>query len=227
MSGLIRLFNGKNFRASAPNLRDVDVESFAHSIAQLPRFLGHQKRFVSVAEHSVLVAMVVGTELHRPDLGREALMHDLHECVSGGDIPTPYKKLPQFQGLVAFEKQMAEIVRTALGLPLELSEPVKRADSILLSTEVLANMNGSVEEFALEHEPTTLFKLQFWDSETAEKRFLETLEFIYSYPTSDWPKRMLQKNPELLSERITKRPQVSEPRYDDVFWRGIDWLSED
>lgn len=202
MSVFIRLFNGRNFAPQTATESDIDLSAMVHSIAQLPRWHGHQRRFVSVAEHSVLVALAAAFDLGRPDLGKQALLHDLHESVSGGDVPAPYKRLTEFQGLVEFEKKVAALTRRAFGLPEELDEQVHVADRIVRATEARTNMVGSLEGFGLTELSSRFLALQFWSSEDAERVFLELFRKISvdeareGAPT--WHQRMKRDYPGLV-----------------------------
>lgn len=72
-----------------PRPEDIDPLDIAHSLALQCRYGGHCPRFLSVAEHSLLVAEVVARE--HPELALAALLHDAGELV--GDFPSPLKKL--------------------------------------------------------------------------------------------------------------------------------------
>lgn len=61
-----------------PGIREI-----ARSLAQINRFTGHASRPYSVAEHSLLVAMLVESGGHGADAVLAALMHDAHECITG------------------------------------------------------------------------------------------------------------------------------------------------
>lgn len=167
----IRLFNGKNFEFESPCIEPIHVESVAHSAAQLPRFCGHQREFVSVAEHSVLVSRVLEDELQRRDLAFEGLLHDFHEPLSGGDIPRPFKRSRFFAGANELEAQVASRVRAWFALPEKLTPLVHQADLMVFAAEVQQNMNGPQEDFHCPY-PSAQIKLRFLDWKQAKKAFL-------------------------------------------------------
>ena len=118
---------GKHFSYLDPRAEDIDILDIAQALANEPRFGGHTRHFYSVAQHSWLASQIVPIE-H----AMEALLHDGHEAYYK-DIPTPLKDLlPDYREL---EERGAGAVRAAFGLPLTMSQVVKRADLILLATE--------------------------------------------------------------------------------------------
>lgn len=170
---VIRLFNGTNFAFENPqDYREFDVESLAHSLAQLPRFLGHQRNFVSVAEHSVLVSLVLEHELRREDLAFEGLMHDAHEPLSGGDVPRPFKRSRAFDGFNEFERRTATRLRATFRLPSKLDPLVAKADLMVFAAEVEQNMNGPRGDFECPY-PAAKVELRYWDWREAKYQFLK------------------------------------------------------
>lgn len=170
---VIRLFNGTNYAFENPqDYREFDVESLAHSLAQLPRFLGHQRNFVSVAEHSVLVSLVLERELRRKDLAFEGLMHDAHEPLSGGDVPRPFKRSRAFDGFNEFERRTATQLRATFRLPSKLDPITTQADLMVFAAEVEQNMNGPRGDFECPY-PAAKIELQYWDWREAKYQFLQ------------------------------------------------------
>lgn len=72
-----------------PRIEQINLLDIAHSLGKLARFNGHSKFHYSVAQHSLLVMMLVSAQ--QPALQREALMHDAAEAYIG-DIATPLKR---------------------------------------------------------------------------------------------------------------------------------------
>lgn len=71
---------------------DIDLETIAHSLAQINRFVGQLDVPYSVAQHSVWVSAkmeILGGSLNSQ---RAGLVHDGSESFLS-DIPSPYKKL--------------------------------------------------------------------------------------------------------------------------------------
>lgn len=117
------------------NPSDVDIDDIAHALAHQCRFGGHVREFVSVAQHSVLVSMLVP-----PQFQLHGLLHDGHEAYMT-DIPTPLKRLlPEYYVI-------AEGVQKAINNRFALSEQepleVKEADRKALVIEAMNFMPSS------------------------------------------------------------------------------------
>ena len=120
-----------------PQPVDVTIEDIAHALSMLCRFGGHVDEFYSVAQHSVLVSLVVAR--FQPDnhaLHRAALLHDASEAYLI-DLPRPIKRDPTMYGYRAAEERLAAVTEAWLRLPLGAFEwpAVKRVDAALLMTE--------------------------------------------------------------------------------------------
>lgn len=120
-----------------PRPEDVRLAD-ARALAFQPRFLGHAGAAYSPIQHMVLVALWLMAQGADGATVREGLGHDLHEAWPPGDVPAPCKRgdAPEAAMLRAWEARVARVVRTALGLPLEMSPAVREADMVLLATEI-------------------------------------------------------------------------------------------
>jgi len=81
------------FRYGDPADSTYTIADIARSLSLQPRFLGHSSRFLSVAEHSLMVLAIVQCMIPNCDqlLAVHALLHDAHEAFTG-DIPSPFKQ---------------------------------------------------------------------------------------------------------------------------------------
>ena len=112
------------------------IEEIAHALAQINRFTGHAKRPYSVAEHSLLVAYIAGSEGATPLQQLAALLHDAHEAYVG-DLASP-AKWAIGQPWETFEHQHEVAVHIALGIRSTMvahRASIKRWDLIALATE--------------------------------------------------------------------------------------------
>jgi hypothetical protein len=78
-------FTGKEFYIEDPRTEDICIEDIAHALAFTCRFNGHSLKFYSVAQHSVLVSLVLPEEL-----AFAGLLHDAAEAYAG-DVVSPLK----------------------------------------------------------------------------------------------------------------------------------------
>jgi uncharacterized protein len=123
----ITLANGKTMCLDKPSWEVMDIDTIAHSLSNICRFIGHTNKFYSVAQHSVLVSNLVPS-----NFAFEGLMHDAAEAFCG-DMSSPIKnKMPGFRQL---EQSIRSEICTRYKLPLTDSIEVQRADKIAVVTE--------------------------------------------------------------------------------------------
>lgn len=123
-------FNFENFENSPIRITDI-----AHALSNVCRFGGHCHEFYSVAQHSVLVSLLV-PEKH----ALQALLHDATEAYLG-DMVKPLKDLiPQFQQI---ENDLESAIFRRFNLPEKMHHSIKKADSIMLATEQRDVMKNS------------------------------------------------------------------------------------
>ncbi len=121
------------------------LEDVAHSLAQVVRFTGHTRWRYSVAEHSVLVSLLVEELGGDPHDQMEALLHDATESVLA-DVASPVKSmLPDYKAL---EKYLDSSMRKQFWLPEAQSEIVTRADWLALFIEAAMLMPEHGQDFA-------------------------------------------------------------------------------
>lgn len=85
--------NGRFVDLSDPQPETISIEDIAWALSMTCRFGGHVARFYSVAEHAVLVALLLRDRgEHGSTVVLHGLHHDDHEAFLC-DIPTPLKNL--------------------------------------------------------------------------------------------------------------------------------------
>ena len=116
----LQTYTGRSFWPLDPRPDDIDIEDIAHSLALRCRYGGHETRFYSVAEHSVLVS------LHVPrQFALWGLLHDAAEAYSV-DVPRPLKRcLPDWKPM---EARSMVAVWDRFGLPHDEPKSVSDID---------------------------------------------------------------------------------------------------
>lgn len=136
----VSTFSGNRFYPLEPCIDRVAIEDIAHGLAYQCRFNGQTQEFYSVAQHSLVVASLVPT-----DLRLAALLHDAAEAYLG-DMVKPLKVLlPEF---AAIEDKVSGLIANAFGVDFSDYGPIKRADLIALATEKRDLMPHSAERWA-------------------------------------------------------------------------------
>lgn len=124
-------YSGLVFDFVNPTEDMIDIEDIAHALSQLCRFTGHCDRFYSVAEHSLIGALIF-MERKQDELAFEFLMHDAHEAYVG-DLSTNLKKLcPDFK---VIEERVDKVIRKKYNMESIIPIEVKRMDTTMLATE--------------------------------------------------------------------------------------------
>jgi len=131
----IQTASGRPFWPLDPRAEEIDIFDIAHSLSNLCRFNGHCSRFYSVAEHSVLVSLVVP-----PADALAGLLHDATEAYCA-DVPRPLK--PFLKGYADIEAGIWRAVAARFGLAEELPPSVKLADNTVLLAEKAALLGPS------------------------------------------------------------------------------------
>ncbi|EIC83344.1 hypothetical protein [Serratia sp. M24T3] len=123
----LQTFTGKHLDYTNPCPHVFDKDSIAQGLSHECRFNGQIPQFYSVAQHSVLVSLLVPKHM-----AWEALLHDATEAFIK-DIPAPLKLLlPDYKRV---EDRLDKVIRLKYCLPLSMSAEVKKADLIMLATE--------------------------------------------------------------------------------------------
>ena len=128
---------GSGVKVMCPGMRKsmVRLRDVAHSLAMQCRYLGHVKKFYSVAEHSVLTSRLAEYFGEPSKVVKACLLHDAHEAYIG-DFPSPFKEA--VPGLKLFEHSIEAAVRDAFDLPADnhdIWQSVKHYDIMMLHWE--------------------------------------------------------------------------------------------
>jgi len=124
--GFITTYTGKVIYFEKPDPASIDIIDIAHALSNQCRFAGHTKRFMSVAEHSILVS------LQCPEYGLEGLLHDASEAYMV-DMPTPIKR--KIKDYKVYEDRLMSAIFTRFQLKYPLPQEVHDADRAQLVRE--------------------------------------------------------------------------------------------
>lgn len=119
--------SGREFHFDNPQPRQIDIEDIATSLSRSARFNGHGSHTYSVAQHSVVVSLLVSS-----DRALKALLHDAAEAYFG-DIVSPLKQM--FPLIKVMEEHAQAVIYRKFGLPDEEDPAIKQADLVALATE--------------------------------------------------------------------------------------------
>lgn len=126
----IQLATGEMFAPLAPDASLITMEAITRGLSNTCRFGGQVRSFYSVAQHSVLVA-VLSPQDHEAQ--KYALLHDAEEAFGLPDIPTPLK--PFFAFMVEAQAEIGAMAFRAHGVNPGLKSLVKPFDTLALSVE--------------------------------------------------------------------------------------------
>lgn len=203
----------------------IDIEEIAQALSHLCRYNGHTSQFYSVAQHSVHVSQILDND---PATQRHALAGLLHDAAEAliGDVVKPLKVLlPDYQRI---EREVEAAVFETFGLPAVLDPCVKRADLVMLRTELRDLMGVSHAQaqraWALPADIEPLKgRLVPMSPEHARQAFVEAFELYTSHgaPTSRFQERLTPDHHVAANdEQISKRgPSQFDGVDEQPWWR--------
>lgn len=152
---------GRYFYFDGPSIGRHDIHEIAHALSNICRFTGHCREFYSVAQHSVIVSLLVPAPL-----ALAGLLHDAAEAYVG-DVSSPLKHmLPAYK---AIEQRIEAVIAKCWDV--DLHDPrVKAADLVALATEqrdLLPKTSTWKTLQGVEPHPNTITPLSPRDARTA------------------------------------------------------------
>lgn len=119
------------------NLRNDEIElvDIAHALSRICRYGGKVEGFMSVAEHSIIVAQILVDDGHTDEVIRCGLMHDAAETYLT-DMPRPIKYRPEMAPFRAAEQRADEVIAVRFDLPWPFHPAVKEADTMAFEYEI-------------------------------------------------------------------------------------------
>jgi len=128
---LVQLFD-PDTHGIALEVNDITVDDIASGLAFQGRYNGQVQSFISIAEHSVVVATIVRRcDPLNLDLQIAGLFHDAHEAYLG-DTVSPVKAHPLMMHLSAWEEAIDHLIAEVIGVDVALFRHplVKDADRV-------------------------------------------------------------------------------------------------
>lgn len=169
----IETYSGIKFYFLEPTPDMININDIAQSLSRQCRFSGHLKKFLSVAEHSILVSRNCDNKLH-------GLLHDASEAYLL-DVPSPIK-----QYLLNYKELEAGVMKAileAFGLDPVLPPDVHDADTAQLKAEAIMLLPSGGKEW-IGNLPTQRVGLspKCWNPDEAARQFKREFEqLMYEY----------------------------------------------
>jgi len=166
----IQTFTGRKFYPLAPHEDDVDILDIAHALALKCRYSGHCREFFSVAQHSVMVSLMVPYS----DSALWGLLHDAGEAY----LPDVARPIKGYTNIGPMETRVMLAVANKFQLP-QKPPCVASADLCCLERERRQLMPNPPEEWATARwwdgdcEP-----FECWSWQHSEQMFLERFKEI-------------------------------------------------
>lgn len=184
-AGWIITYTGRKFWPLNPSPYDIDIVDIAHALSNICRFTGHVSRFISVAQHSVMVSDLC---LNHQLFG---LLHDASEAYLC-DIASPIKHDPVFAPYRKAETKLQRMIIEKFGLIWKGIPPyeVSCVDEMIGASEGRALMPQHKGTFW--YDDCNLFSLNIsdalipWFPQRAEEEFLERFSRLYSSTNTTW-----------------------------------------
>ena len=214
----IQTHSGRMVNVCNVKHEDIHLGDIAQSLSRLARFNGHTMEFYSVAQHSVIVRLLVEREAKRlpPDVAlkyaRWGLLHDAHEAYIG-DIASPLR--PLCEQLVGCKYGIDQQVRKYAGMPeypdKDEARIVGQADLAVLAIERRDLMFKEVPWRGFDVKPPVDMRINRCLSDTeAEDLFLDRYEELFGVSSRTCTDR-LQSGLYERAGLVIEEPQMSPP----------------
>lgn len=174
---VMQTYSGIEFWPLDPRADEILIEDISHGLAKECRYGGHTLRHYSVAEHAVLVSLLV-----EPEYARQALLHDCSEAYTR-DMIRPIKHLPELAAFREVERVLEDAVFARFGVlcTSTSNKAVKEVDDRILVDEVKTFMRRP-EMYTKRLEHTVGFGIDIPGLEYAEARELFVSRFAELFP---------------------------------------------
>lgn len=168
MNPWITTYTGRRVDLLDPQPNQIDIRDIAAALSRICRFNGHTRVHYSVAQHSVIVARSLES-----DLQMNGLFHDAHEAYIG-DWSTPLKRSLSplaIAELRRLEARLIDCIGAALGVTMIHHPAIKEADLRALALEAKSLMAGPID-FVPSGFEVPAGDISPWPAPLAERIFL-------------------------------------------------------
>lgn len=174
--GLFETATGKVVNLEHPSFDMIEMEDIATALSNICRFGGHVETFYSVAQHSVLVALLAIIDGAPLNVVQAALMHDAAEAYLG-DVIKPLK-IKLGDAYREYELEFEDVIFTKFEINEEALQSVKVFDKMALELEYEYLRKNIPERFE------AVFKTKYtyptiWDSKKAKVEFLKFYKHLF------------------------------------------------
>lgn len=156
------------FYPLTPRPEDIHIRDIAQGLGNICRFTGQCRTFFSVAQHSILVALLCPVEDRL-----WGLLHDAAEAYIA-DVSRPVKYLAEMQPYRNRERLIQSVIARRFGLSMPIPPTVKKADNILLATEARDLTRNGGRDWQLEEKPMDE-RIVPWSPDAAGQTFYECM----------------------------------------------------
>lgn len=133
---------GKRVNPLHPDPAQICLVDIAHALSQICRYAGHTIHPYSVAEHSIILAGVVGPSLTHQ---RVAMLHDGAEAYIL-DMIAPIKRMPSMQFYRDIDDTLTGVIFEKYGLPINAFDNyMRKFDRAMCWAEVRAGLMAHPE----------------------------------------------------------------------------------
>lgn len=165
----IDVTSGQRIAFLDPRPEQIDVIDIACGLARIPRYYGHTRRFLSVAEHAVRVSRLLP-----PPLQLVGLLHDSSEAYIG-DAHSGLKRLMPIY--LRIERKWERVIAQRFGIAFPFDPAVKVADLTMLATEC-RDLRWNDDWKKMPYPPLTTH-IRPWPCHVAKRRFLARFHQLY------------------------------------------------
>lgn len=138
-SAWTQTFSGQALDLLNPQPEQILIEDIARGLSHVNRFSGQTDEPFSVAQHSLLVMMLLKNAGRASKVQLQGLLHDATEAYLT-DVPKPLKDLlPEYERI---EARLNAVIMAKFGLPAELHPAVKVADQRAAQGEAWTLLGG-------------------------------------------------------------------------------------